>query len=334
MDSLTHIALGGIVGEVMLGRQLPKKAILLGAVVHNFPDIDFIASFWLAPADNVLAHRGFTHSIVSVLLFSFIFYQTAIYWDKQNRVQPRQWLLFFFTLLSLHLFIDAFNAYGVGWFIPFSDARISFHLLFVFDPFFFLLLLTPFLWVLFCQPALRLQVARVALILACLYPAYGLINKLLVEEKIKKLITRQNISYHRHFTTPTPLNTWLWFVVAEADSGYYLTYRSVFDRSDSVALTFVPRNEHMLAGYEQDHAVKQLKKFSQGYYTIQSRGDTLVLNDLRFGQISGWQNPRAPFTFHYFVNYPDANLLVMQRGRFANWNRETVKAMFRRIRGK
>jgi inner membrane protein len=62
-------------------------------------------------------------------------------------------------------------------------------------------------------------------------------------------------------------------------------------------------------------------------------GDTLVLNDLRFGQIIGWKDPKEKFVFHYFLQYPDDNKLVVQRGRFAKWDWSVVEALWRRIKG-
>ena len=45
--------------------------------------------------------------------------------------------MFFFILqLCIHVFLDAFNAYGTGWFEPFSHYRVSFNVLFVADPFY------------------------------------------------------------------------------------------------------------------------------------------------------------------------------------------------------
>jgi inner membrane protein len=335
MDSLTHIALGSLVGEVMLGRQLHRRAWVLGAGANSFPDIDFVASFFLSPADNVLAHRGFTHSILCNVLLVFLFSKLALRWDKQRRVAPGRWIAFFAVQLSLHLLVDAFNAYGLGLFIPFSSVRFSFNTLFVFDPIFFLILAVPVVLVVMnSEPNNRSIIARAGLLVSVLYLGYGWVNKYMVESNVQAQLSRQNVMYHRHFTSPTPLNTWLWYVVAEADSGYYVGYRSVFDRTDSLPLTFFARNEKLLGHMKNDHAVRQLKKFSRGYYTIEKRSDTLVFNDLRFGQIAGWQNPRAPFIFHYFLNFPDANLLVMQRGRFASWNREALRTFTDRIRGR
>lgn len=335
MDSVTHIVLGAAVGEIMLGKKIGKRALVVGAVANSFPDIDFAASLWLSPADNVLAHRGFTHSFVFMLLMTLVFYWAALRWDKQLLVSRSHWFLFFLIQLGLHLFVDAFNAYGVGWLIPFDKVRISFHTIFVVDPFYSTILIVASI-LLMLSPSTnkyRVRVASVGLIFSSLYLCYALINKHIAGSETKEILKKNNISYQRFFTTAAPLNTWLWFVVAEADSGYHIGYRSVFDKTDAMPLAYVPRNEHLLEGWHNDHALQQLKKFSQGYYTVEYYSDTLVFNDLRFGQITGWHDPKARFAFHYYLNYPKENLLVMQRGRFANWNEETVKSLLTRIKG-
>jgi len=79
--------------------------------------------------------------------------------------------------------------------------------------------------------------------------------------------------------------------------------------------------------------VQRLIRFSQQFYTMEQWNDTLVFNDLRFGQVIGWADPKEKFAFHYYLK-PDAdNRLVVQRGRFAKWDKEAVKKLFQRIRG-
>jgi len=335
MDSITHIALGATIGQVWLGNKIGKKALLIGAAANSFPDIDFAASLWLAPADNVLAHRGFTHSILFMILMTWVFYWSATLWDKQQMISRRSWFLFFFSQLALHLFVDAFNAYGVGWFIPFDAARISLHTLFVVDPFYSSWLIVSLLLLAFLptENRHRTRIAMMGIVISSLYLTYAIGNKIFIQNEVRKNLIGQHINFQRFFTTPTPLNTWLWFAVAEADSGYYIGYRSVFDQTPANDFTFVSRNEHLLEGLHEDHSLQQLKRFSQGYYTIEIQSDTLIFNDLRFGQIAGWNNPKAPFAFHYYLQYPDENLLVMQRGRFANWNEKTFTSLMTRIKG-
>ncbi|HLP38350.1 metal-dependent hydrolase, partial [Lacibacter sp.] len=64
MDSITHIALGACIGEAFFEKGFGKKAMLWGALAQSIPDIDFVASFWMGTADDLLAHRGFTHSLL------------------------------------------------------------------------------------------------------------------------------------------------------------------------------------------------------------------------------------------------------------------------------
>ncbi len=239
--------------------------------------------------------------------------------------------------MAVHLLLDAFNNYGVGWFEPFWDKRISFHTIFVADPFFSLPGGIACLALIFLPSNHHRRVtwAKTAIIFTALYLFYGLFNKAVVTSNIRELAQRQHINYNssRAFTTPTPFNTWLWFVVIEVKDGYQVGYRSFFDSEDSLRLNFFPRNEQLLNEVRDHKEVNDLKKFSQGYYTVEKRGDTLVFNDLRFGQEIGWYDPRQPFAFHYYLNHPEDNELVVQRGRFAQWNDITIKSFINRIRG-
>jgi hypothetical protein len=47
----------------------------------------------------------------------------------------------------------------------------------------------------------------------------------------------------------------------------------------------------------------------------------------------GWQNPKAQFVFHYFLQDPDANHMVVQRGRFADWSWKSIKVFVKRMWG-
>jgi inner membrane protein len=79
--------------------------------------------------------------------------------------------------------------------------------------------------------------------------------------------------------------------------------------------------------------LQKLIRFSKNYYTIEKWSDTIVFNDLRFGQILGWKSPSNKFVFHYFLEHPKDNRLVVQRGRFAGWNWIFFQSMLSRIAG-
>lgn len=48
----------------------------------------------------------------------------------------QRWLVLIQSGLFIHIIIDAFTAYGTGWFEPFSHYRVSFNTLFILDPLF------------------------------------------------------------------------------------------------------------------------------------------------------------------------------------------------------
>jgi len=335
MDSITHIALGGLLGEVFLGKQLGKRAMVLGAIAQSLPDIDFVASFWLDVPHDLLAHRGFTHSFLFVVLISPLLAASARRWIKNSDVRFKPWILFFAAQLMIHLLLDSLNAYGTGWFEPFSHKRFSFHTIFVADPFYTTWLLIAFIVLLILRRTnkFRTEWAIAGLILSSVYLISAFANKYNIDSDTNRILNKQHISYLRYFTTPTPLNTLLWFIVAEDQNGYQVGHRSVFDRKDSIKFHYFPRNESLLATFQQNEDLKLLLRFSQGYYTAEQRNDTLVFSDLRFGQRMGWDDPDSKFVFQYYLTFPENNKLIVQRGRFAGWNAETMGKMYQRIRG-
>jgi inner membrane protein len=335
MDSLTHIVLGACIGEAFAGKQVGKKALIWGALAQSVPDIDFIAAFWLNPAKELLAHRGFTHSLLFGASMTFFLALVAERWHRPHEFTLRKWIYFFATEIFVHLLLDACNAYGVGWFEPFSSYRISFNTLFVADPFFSIWPAISFAAILILKTTNRNRVrwAKWGIAFCIIYTAYAFYNKMTITQKLREIARVQKINYDRSFSTPTPLNNWLWYVVMQDSNGYHITYRSVFDRSSTAQFEFFPRNDILLRPFENQEDLRLLKRFSQGYYTSEMWSDTLVFNDLRFGQIIGWRERRARFAFHYFLQYPDNNEVVVQRGRFAGWNRAAFISLVQRIKG-
>src|SRR5688500_20343201 len=110
--------------------------MFLGALAQSIPDLDFIASFWNDTASNLLAHRGFTHSLLFDVLATLGFGLVAEHFHKTHRIGYKRWNLFFLVQITTHLFIDLFNNYGIGLLEPFSHQRFSFNTMFVADPFF------------------------------------------------------------------------------------------------------------------------------------------------------------------------------------------------------
>jgi inner membrane protein len=334
MDSLTHIVLGACIGEVFIGKKAGKRSLFLGAVAQSLPDIDFVASFWMTPTQDLIAHRGITHSLLFVLLVTPLLAWLADKWRRPHDIAFKTWLWFFAVELLTHLSLDIFNAYGTGLLEPFSHQRFCVHAMFVADPLFTILPTIIAVLLLFMnRDWKRKRWATIAILWCVFYLIVDVVNKSIVEGAVKRVAKQQNIEYRRHFTTPTPLNNLLWYIVLEDDKGYHIGYRSVFDTRPAIDFTYFSRNDSLLNPVKDLEELKDLFIFSQGYYTIEKEDNYLVFNDLRFGQKVGWYKPKESFVFHYYLQRPYGNNMVVQRGRFANWDKAAFLSMWHRIKG-
>jgi inner membrane protein len=335
MDSLTHIALGACIGEAFFEKGFGKKAMFWGALAQSIPDIDFVGSFWLNTAENLMAHRGFTHSFLFGLLITPIFAMIADRVHRPHNTTFRTWILFFGTEVFLHLFLDGFNNYGVGWLEPFSHTRFSFNTIYVADPFFSVWTAIAFMMLLFLNrwSDKRKFWWQFGIFIPFIYLGYCTVNKLKMDSDVKEIFITQKVPHDKYFTTPAPLQNWLWYVVAGNKEGYYVGFRSIFDTKQAIDFQYFPKNDSLLNPVNDHEDLQKLIRFSQDFYTIEKYKDTLVFNDLRFGQIIGWQKPKEKFVFHYYLQYPNDNKLVVQRGRFEGWNWNVVKNLMIRIKG-
>lgn len=335
MDSITHIALGACMGEAFAGKKVGRKAMLWGALAQSAPDIDFVASIWMDTPASLLAHRGFTHSFLFCLILTPLLALTAERLHRPHNISLTRWMFFFGGVIFVHVFIDAFNNYGVGWFEPFTHQRISFNAIYVADPFFSVWPGIAFaaLLLLGRKSDRRKRWWQIGLGVSALYLGYCLVNKSITDTHVKKILQKQQIRYTQYMSTPAPLQNWLWYIAAGDEKGYYIGYHSVFDRKDEMTFRYFPRNDSLLAPLKDNVELHQLTRFSQGFYTAEKRNDTLIFNDLRFGQVIGWHNPEERFAFHYYLGKGYDNRLVVQRGRFEKWDKTTILSLIKKIKG-
>jgi inner membrane protein len=169
--------------------------------------------------------------------------------------------------------------------------------------------------------------------MSVIYFAFALNNKRIIDANVQMNLWEQKIEYKRYFEAPTALNSLLWNVVVETDKGYQIGYRSIFDRTSKIDFNYIPKDRSLLNPVDEFIGVDDLIIFSKGYYTVDRVEDAIVFNDLRFGQLRGWDSPKSPFIFRFYLEKPEDNMLVMQRGRFSGWNKEAVQSLFRRIGG-
>ncbi|WP_282134188.1 metal-dependent hydrolase [Seonamhaeicola maritimus] len=99
------------------------KWLVIAAIFSSiFPDFDVIAFKFGIPYMHPLGHRGFTHSIVFAFLWALLLALTL------GRKSKLIWFVVVFLSTVSHGVLDAMTSggRGVGFFIPFNNARFFF----------------------------------------------------------------------------------------------------------------------------------------------------------------------------------------------------------------
>ncbi len=335
MDSLTQLALGAAIGEAVLGKKLGNKAVLWGAVAGSLSDMDVIPGMFLNTPDRLLFHRGFTHSLVFIILATLFFAWLFSKFYKQKQISRKEWLFYFGLIFTGSILIDALTTYGTQLLWPLKY-RFEFNTIFVVDPLFTLPLLVTLIWLMFKprDAASRKRLSNIGLIIAGAYMLLTIVNKQVINSVFRNALENQGLSYTRMLTNPTPLNQLLWTAVAETETGFLIGYYSHFDKDKNVNFTSLPKNSHLLDDLSHDTGVQKILRFTRGYYTVEPVSTGFLVNDLRFGKVTNWKTGAGDYVFRYNLNLTAEPVTITQAEQRFEGGNEVFVQLWQRMLGK
>ncbi len=282
MDNITHTMFGAAVGR-LFEEKLPRRTAFWTAVVSsNFPDLDFIYRLGGA-AKYFDVHRGFSHSVSGMPLEALAV--AGIIWLFVR--QKFKWI-FLVALLGTfgHTLLDLLNPYGTCALLPFTEKKFAWDLVFIADPFIWLVLITTLVW-----GRLKLDFRR-ASALTALFVFAGYVSLRLASHELaaKKLLARPPVEAREKILDygvyPRPLEFWQWRYVLETDSSFYCGEVSIFaGRPFSVAhYVKLEENEYVAAAKESYLAQVFLRFARFPYLSLDHRKENILVrwDDLRF----------------------------------------------------
>lgn len=181
MENLAHTLLGLSIAKAGLERATPLATTTL-LISSNLPDIDVFSRIEDGTAGYLEYHRGFTHGIIGLAVLAVALTLALMFLDRRFRLRRdpfrrplRPVRIFFISCLGGlgHTFMDFTNSYGVRPLLPISTRWFYGDLVFVVDPWIWLILGAGVVW-LTTTDAMRDLIWLVVGTLAALAVAFAL----------------------------------------------------------------------------------------------------------------------------------------------------------------
>jgi inner membrane protein len=232
VDNLCHSLVGAALAEAGLEKRtaLATATLVIGA---NLPDVDVLSYFW--GADTALGfRRGWTHGVLALAVWPFALTGFMMTWDRFVRrrrraeaapARPGALLLLAAIAVLTHPFLDWLNTYGMRWLMPFRDVWSYGDVLFIMDPWIWLMLGTGWLG---SRHLSRRgsrgaeRPARAALVLVSLYVFILWGGKLAAVEVARKGLGERRIAAVRLMAGPLPVSPFHRQIVAVSGGRYAL----------------------------------------------------------------------------------------------------------------
>ena len=220
MDTLTHALSGALLARATTGIEKPGlplgRRMAIGALVAAFPDIDIVAS-WLSPLAYLYHHRGVTHSLVMLPLWTILLaWMFALIWRGGPRW--RAYAPVVAMSLAAHIAGDWITTFGTMIFAPLSDYRHGIGTTFIIDLWFSSIIIAGLLLSLLWR---RSRVPAVAGLIVLV--AYVVLQSVLLRQAVdfgERYVQSAGIAQARVTAMPRPVSPFNWMVVVENPEGY------------------------------------------------------------------------------------------------------------------
>jgi inner membrane protein len=245
------------------------------------------------------------------------------------REAPRRWLTLVVLALASHPLLDAFTVYGTQLFWPLAYPPVMIASIFIVDPLFSLPLLVGAGVALFARDAARIGWwGRMGIAFAAVYLTWTLLAKWNIEQAMRADLDSRGMSEAKLLVEPAPLQSLVWRILAvRGDGTYYEGYFSYLATAPLVLEPY-PSTIALLNPISEATAVKRLKWFTRGFFSVRSEDGKVVLTDLRMGG-------EPSYMFRYVVGEErDGQIVAREPAELLPWprpGREQLALVWRRI---
>jgi len=311
MDILTHGLLGGTLAQSCSNKEEMRAATTVGFVAALLADADALIQSSADPLLTLEYHRQFTHSLIFIpvgaMLVALIFWFAFRKFTRPLSFQR----VYLFALLGCATsgFLDACTSYGTHLLWPFTEARVAWSIVAIFDPLFSLILGAAMLLGLRWH---KTMAARSGLLLAAAYLATGWLQHQRAEDTLRAAIAQRGHVATQLTVKPTMGNLLLWRTIYRADDRYYVDgVRAGLNATRIYAGSSAPAFDLQLDLPALDNAsllhrdIRRFAFFSDGYLALHP-DDSGLLGDVRYAMLP--TSTRPLWGIRLDLQHPEAHV--------------------------
>ncbi len=292
MDPISQAALGAVVAQTAGHKTLGFRAAAVGAAVGAMPDIDVFFSLSGDYFEQLVSHRGITHSLFFAPVVGPALAWLAWRVESARRHEPgdarrlQAWMLALTLAIFSHPLLDLLTPYGTQLLLPFSNARFAISAMPIIDPVYTITLLIG-LQIAARNAELATRIATITLLVSCSYLGYGWYLNSAAEAEARAQLAAKGVLNVEVAAFPTILQIHYRRVVARTPDLDRVGFISMWDpceiRWRSESRIDRPHLEAFLA--TREGAVFDWFSMGWAHYELEERGDTqrLTATDLRYG---------------------------------------------------
>lgn len=269
--------------------------MLLGAAAGALPDIDVFFSLDGDYFDQLVSHRGITHSLFFAPVVGPVLGWLAWHWSARRRNQPREptalraWILAMTLAILSHPLLDYLTPYGTQLLQPFSNARFAVAAMPIIDPIYTVLLLAG-LMAGYRFKAVAGRVAMATLLVSCAYLGYGWHLNEEAESFARAQLAAEGLGDVEVAAFPTILQIHHRRVVARTPDADRVGFLSMWDPCE-IRWQREPRlPRSRIAAFISTREGAIFDWFTMGWSHYAIQNGRITATDLRYGSD---ENPRA-----------------------------------------
>jgi inner membrane protein len=322
LDNLTHSLVGLTAAKAGLERLSPGATVLC-VLAANSPDSDIVVLLFGDRWDLLQHHRGITHSLVGTaflaLLLPLIFYGIDRGWARVRHQPPRTnfrgLLIASFIVSATHPLLDWTNNYGIRFFLPWNPRWSYGDLVFIVDPFLWLILVVGLLLIWRTRNRWRSKIAFASFALVLVYcGALGFAHARAIArgtEEAERIVAPAGETISRLAAMPTLANPLRWDFVFETDKATYRFAVALNGQTPAGRMARYPKSAGSLAAALQGVSSEKPARVFLGFarFPVARLADPscttqtlLQLADLRYTEPG---NSRGMFALELPVDCPD-----------------------------